>query len=212
MGTIEKGILGGFSGKVGTVIGGTWKGIDYMRSKSNRKNFNASEAQLAQQLKFGLTIRFVQSMSGLVELSFRNYAVKKTGINSALSYTLKNAIAGTYPIYNIVYSDVLVSRGDLPNVLAPSVVSGAGSIITYSWTNNSGVGVAKATDKAILVAYCPAFNQCIYTTGSAARNALTDALDLSSFAGQVVETYIGFISVDGRNIASSFYTGQVTVS
>lgn len=212
MGTIEKGILGGFSGKVGTVIGGTWKGIDYMRSKSNRKNFNASEAQLAQQLKFGLTIRFVQSMSGLVEMSFRNYAIKQTGINSALSYTLKNAIAGTYPIYNIVYSDVLVSRGDLPNALAPSVVSGAGSIITYSWTNNSGVGVAKATDKAILVAYCPAFNQCIYTTGSAARNALTDALDLSTFAGQVVETYIGFISVDGRNIASSFYTGQVTVS
>jgi len=25
MGTINKGILGGFSGKVGTVIGGTWK-------------------------------------------------------------------------------------------------------------------------------------------------------------------------------------------
>ena len=32
MGTISKGILGGFSGKVGTVIGGNWKGIDYMRS------------------------------------------------------------------------------------------------------------------------------------------------------------------------------------
>ena len=34
MGTISKGILGGFSGKVGTVIGGNWKGIDYMRSKA----------------------------------------------------------------------------------------------------------------------------------------------------------------------------------
>jgi len=32
MGTIKKGILGGFSGKVGTVIGGVWKGIEYMRS------------------------------------------------------------------------------------------------------------------------------------------------------------------------------------
>ena len=29
MGTISKGILGGFSGTVGTVIGGSWKGIDY---------------------------------------------------------------------------------------------------------------------------------------------------------------------------------------
>jgi hypothetical protein len=25
MGTIKKGILGGFSGKVGTVVGGSWK-------------------------------------------------------------------------------------------------------------------------------------------------------------------------------------------
>jgi hypothetical protein len=33
MGKISKGILGGFSGTVGTVVGGKWKGIDYMRSK-----------------------------------------------------------------------------------------------------------------------------------------------------------------------------------
>jgi hypothetical protein len=32
MGTIKQCILGGFSGKVGTVIGASWKGINYMRS------------------------------------------------------------------------------------------------------------------------------------------------------------------------------------
>ncbi|HET6556446.1 MAG TPA: DUF6266 family protein [Prolixibacteraceae bacterium] len=31
MATFVNGILGGFSGKVGTVIGACWKGIDYMR-------------------------------------------------------------------------------------------------------------------------------------------------------------------------------------
>ena len=31
MGKISQGILGGFSGKVGNVVGGNWKGIDYMR-------------------------------------------------------------------------------------------------------------------------------------------------------------------------------------
>ncbi|HEX3025140.1 MAG TPA: DUF6266 family protein [Chitinophagaceae bacterium] len=51
MGTINKGILGGFSGKVGTVIGATWKGIDYMRSKSSKKPGNFSDAQLEQQAK-----------------------------------------------------------------------------------------------------------------------------------------------------------------
>ena len=212
MGTINKGILGGFSGKVGNVVGGTWKGIDYMRSKSNRRNFIPTQPQLEQQLKFALAIRFVQTMSGLVEISFRNFAVRKTGINSAVSYTLRNAIAGVYPVYTIQYPDALVSRGDLPNVLAPAVTSGAGSIVTWSWTNNSGVGIAKPTDKAILVAYCPATNQCIYTTGSASRSAITDSLNLAAFTRQDVHTWIGFISEDGQNVASSFYTGLVTVS
>lgn len=31
MGKINQGILGGFSGKVGNVVGGKWKGIDWMR-------------------------------------------------------------------------------------------------------------------------------------------------------------------------------------
>ena len=33
MGKIGKGILGGISGKVANVVGGNWKGIDYLRSK-----------------------------------------------------------------------------------------------------------------------------------------------------------------------------------
>ena len=212
MGTIDKGILGGFSGKVGTVIGGNWKGIDYMRSKASRRNFKPSQAQLDQQLKFGLAIRFVQTMSGLVEMSFGDFAVRKTGINSAVSYTLKNAIGGVYPSFNIVYANVLVSRGDLPNVLNPSFTMGAGSIGTWSWTDNSSVGIARPADKALLAVYCPAFNQCIYTTGSASRDAVTDSLDLGSFSGQDVHCWIGFISEDGKNVATSLYTGMHRVS
>lgn len=212
MGTINKGILGGFSGKVGNVVGGNWKGIDYMRSKANRRNFTPTQAQLEQQVKFALAIRFIQTMSGLAEISFNSFAVRKTGVNSAVSYTLRNAIAGSYPVYSIQYPDALVSRGDLPNVLAPSVAPAAAGIITWNWTDNSGVGIAKATDKALLVAYCPALNQCIYTTGSASRSAVTDSLNLSAFSGQQVQTWIGFISLDSQNVANSIFTGEVTVS
>jgi hypothetical protein len=212
MGTINKGILGGFSGKVGSVVGGTWKGIDYMRSKSNRTNFTPSQAQLEQQAKFGLAIRFAQTMSALLAIGFRTYANRQTGVNSAVSYILKNAIGGTYPGFSILYDEVLVSRGDLPNVLAPAVTAATGSMLTYNWTDNSGTGIAKATDKVILAAYCPALDQCIYTTGSAARSAATDQLNLTTFSGKEVHTYIGCISADGRNIATSIYTGAVTVS
>ena len=212
MASFQKGILGGFSGKVGTVIGGNWKGIDYMRSKGVNGNKNPTLPQLTQQLKFKLCINFVQTMAGLVAISFKPFAVQKTGINSALSYTLQNAVLGVYPLFTINYPSVLVSRGDLPNALGPSVVMGAGSQLTYSWTDNSGVGNAAPNDKAILAIFCAAFNQCIYTTIGADRNAITDTINLTTFVGQVVETYIGFISANGKSVATSIYTGQVTVS
>ena len=211
MGTFEKGILGPFSGKVGTVIGGTWKGIDYMRSKSSRRNFVPSQKQLVQQAKFALMMRFLQPMSALLEVTFNDYAVKQTGVNSAFSYNFKHAIVGTYPSFSIDYAEVLISKGTLPNVLGPAVTSGAGSVVTFSWTDNSGVGKAQSTDEAVLVAYCPAMQQAIFGGGEM-RSDLTGDLNLVSFSGEVVETYIGFMSADQRNIAISFYLGQVTVS
>ena len=85
MGIISKGILGGFSGTVGTVIGGSWKGITYMRSQPARRTSEPTEAQLEQQAKFALAIRFISVFGGLFMISFRNYAVKMTGTNNALS-------------------------------------------------------------------------------------------------------------------------------
>lgn len=94
-----------------------------MRSKASRRNVKPTQPQLKQQLKFALAVRFVQTFTGLVEVSFGGFAVRKTGFNSVVSYTLKNAIAGAYPVYVIQYADALVSRGDLPNVLAPNTIA-----------------------------------------------------------------------------------------
>jgi hypothetical protein len=212
MGTINKGILGGFSGKVGTVIGGTWKGIAYMRSIGTNRVLNPTEKQLSQQLKFALAMRFLQPMAGLLNISFHDFAIRMTGINNALSYTLDNAITGVYPSFEIDYAEALVSRGNLPNVLGPAVTSGAGSVLTFSWTDNSGVGIAKATDKAIFVAYCPDLRQAIYTTAGGLRSDLTGELNLLPFSGLAVETWIGFISESGNIVANSIFTGEVTVS
>lgn len=212
MGTFEKGILGGFSGKVGTVIGGNWKGIDYMRSKSGKRTFNPSQKQLEQQLKFALMMRFLQPMSALLAESFHDFAVRKTGINAAFSYNFKEAITGIFPDYAIDYSKALVSRGNLPNALGPTVISGAGSILTWSWTDNLST-TANPNDKAILVAYCPTTKQAIFATDAGKRSDLTADLNVLTFSGQAVETYIGFLSATDKNNASvSIFTGEVTVS
>ena len=191
--------------------GGSWKGIDYMRSATNRRTRAASELQLQQQRKFAVMMKFIQPLAGLLMLSFRNFAVRMTGTNSAFSYNLKNAIAGIYPDYTIDYSLVLISRGDLPNALNPAGAAGAAGEIVFTWLNNAGTGKAMDTDQFIGVVYCPALQQSVYTTKGSDRSAQTDTLAVSMFSGQVVETWVGFISADGKEIATSIYTGQVTV-
>lgn len=150
-------------------------------------------------------------MTGLLSTSFREYAVEMTGFNNAMRYTLKNAITGTYPSYTIDYATALVSRGDLPNAGSPSAASTAAGTVAFQWTDNSGMGRAQATDNSILVVYCPALNQSVYTTAGAVRSAGSDTVAVSNFSGMQVETYVGFISADGKNIANSMYTGTVTV-
>jgi len=212
MGTIPKGILGPVSGTVGTVIGGSWKGINYLRSQSSSRKTGFSTKQLEQQAKFALVIRFLQPLTPLLAFSFRDFAVKMSGFNSAMRYTLLNAITGTYPDFDIDYSLALVSRGDLPGAFSPSASSTVAGTVSFQWQDNSGVGKAQATDASILVAYCPSRNQCIYTSVGAVRSAGSDTLQVAAFSGLEVQTYIGFISADGKSIASSVYTGQLTVA
>jgi len=211
MAIINKGILGPISGTVGTVIGGSWKGISYLRSQPTSRRTSFSVKQLEQQAKFALVIKFLQSMTALLTVSFRDYAVQMSGFNNAMRYTLLNAIAGSYPIFDIAYNQALVSRGDLPNASGPTAVSTVSGIVTYQWQDNSGMGKAQPTDLSILVVYCPGRNQCIYTTAGAMRSTGGDAILVPSFSGLEVQTYIGFISADGKSIASSIYTGQLTV-
>ena len=210
MASIKKGILGGFSGKVGTVVGGRWKGIDYMRSIPVG-NTSSSTAQLAQRAKFALAAGFIRSLGALVNFSFKDAGQNMTSQNSALSHALKNAVIGEYPEFTIDYSLVQVARGTLPNAASPVALAQAQGKIGFTWTANGGQGKARKSDKAILVAYLPERSECIFTT-TADRELGTAVLDVPSFAGREVHTWLAFVSEEGGDISTSIYTGKIAVS
>ena len=49
MGKIKQGILGGFKGKVGTVIGSSWNGIAYMKGLPQSVRNPRTDAQVQQR-------------------------------------------------------------------------------------------------------------------------------------------------------------------
>lgn len=211
MGTYKKGILGSFSGKVGTVVGSSWKGIPVMRSLGGGRKGSPSSSQLQQQAKFSLIIKFLQPLTSLLNMTFDNLAVGMSGFNKAFSYNILNGITGVYPAFTVNYSMILLGRGDLPNATAPAVNSPLAGKLAFTWTDNSGSGKALATDKAVVAVFCESLNHWIYNQDAAARNAGTATLDVTLFSGKPVQTYIGFISADGRFVTNTVYTGVVNV-
>jgi hypothetical protein len=79
----------------------------------------------------------------------------------------------------------------------------------FAWTDNTGIGTAKANDKVVLVAYFPELKQAITSIGNATRNAGQSLLETSIMKGYAAETWMGFLSNDEKNAADSVYTGTV---
>lgn len=212
MGIITKGILGGFSGTVGTVVGSTWRGIEYMRSRPIfSKNRQFTPAQLDQQLKFGLVTRFTQTISDLLNLTYKRYAQRQTGRNSAVSYLLQHAVTGSSPDFQIDYPKVLISRGTLLGAKEAAVAAGPGSLITFTWSNNAGAGRAKTSDKAVVLVHCPELQQSRYAVTTATRSSGTASLEATGFNGHTVHTWLGFISENHQLVANSVYTGALVL-
>ena len=64
MGTYNKGILGPFSGKVGTVVGANWRGKDVMRSLPKKTDRTPTQTQLLQREKFTAVSNFLNFICG----------------------------------------------------------------------------------------------------------------------------------------------------
>lgn len=211
MGKINQGILGGFRGKVGNVIGGNWKGIDYMRVKPSSVANPKTEGQVDQRSKFSTVLQFLQPLKDFVKVGYNNYAVKMTQFNSAMSYILKNAVTGSYPDFKIDYSSALVSRGALSGGLNAKAESTEDGIV-FSWDDNSGVGSAQSTDKAMILVYNVAEGEAIYSTSGELRSSGTQTATLpDSYQGDDVECFIAFISNDSSSISNSTYLGSIAV-
>lgn len=212
MGSIKQGILGGFSGKVGSVIGSNWKGISYMRSIALNVKDARSPKQLAQRWKFALAIAFLKPMKSFIDVGFKLYAVRQTAMNAALSYTLKNAIAGVAPDFGIDYSKVMVSRGGLELPLNVQMLNNEGEV-ALSWVDNSGVGNASDTDFAMPLVYNA--NKCaaIYDMVSSCRGDEGVSLSYpSDWVGDTVHVYLAFVSDDASSVSDSVYVGEKVIA
>lgn len=213
MGKIGQGILGGISGKAGNVVGGTWKGIDYLRIKPTNVANPRTEGQVNQRTKFTLALEFLQPNKEIIKVGYKAFATKKSEFNAAMSYILNNAIEGTAPNFTIDYSEALLSRGSLSTALNPSMdLSNAGQV-DFTWTDNSEETNADATDKSIMIVYNPSKKESKIVSDVSNRSKGSGTVFLpNSYAGDTIEMFMTFVSEDGIDVANSVYLGSGVAS
>lgn len=213
MGKISQGILGGLSGKVGNVVGGNWKGIDYIRIKPSSVANPRTEGQVNQRTKFATTLSFLQANKAFIKIGYKSFANKRTEFNAAMSYILNNAITGTAPNFVIDYANALISRGSLSGVLNAATDLTTAGEASFSWGDNSAEGNANATDKAMVLVYNPSKKESIYTLTGADRTVGTQTISLpNTYSGDNVELFMAFVSEDGSQVSNSIYLGSGTAA
>lgn len=210
MAKLKAGILGGFSGKIGNIVGGTWKGIDYMRGLALSVANPKTAKQTAQRGAFTEIVKFTKSiLVGAIKPLWDRFAVRQSGYNAFIQGNIKNFDTdGIKKDTNLV-----LSRGSL----TPEAVSGVSSnanqtTVSYDTTNSSGTGNATATDEHYGIAYNA--TQQIFAT-SYAEEVRTATVHVLTFpnetaSGDVILLYTAYRKADGT-LVSNGTANMVTV-
>lgn len=143
MATFKDGANGGFSGKVGNVVGYQWRGINVMRSLPRKSKKPRSEKQLANEMRMKLAMSFLSPITGFIRVGYQQATEGRpmTPFNMALSYHKKQAIGGSYPELYFDYSKAQISTG----ALAPA------ESLAAEWTEEGLSFSWEASSKDLLV-------------------------------------------------------------
>lgn len=214
MGKLNIGILGGFSGTVGTVIGSSnRKGDDIIRAKSKKVRTSSTEGQINQRTKFSLVTAFLQALNFLLKIGLKKVAGDlMSPYNYACQFALKNAITGEAPDFEIDYSKVLISDGDLSQVKAGSAELTEGNV-NFQWEDNSENSLGESTDKAMMLVYNTNNHELSYSIEQATRISASGIVPLpNGIAGHKLVVYLFFQSAsDPTLVSTSQYLGSVSL-
>lgn len=211
MGKISKGILGGFSGKVGPTIGASWKGISYMRGIPDSVANPNTEGQQAQRSKMSACVAVAKDLLAIaIQPLWGLFAVKMSEFNAFVKYNIAN-----FDTDGVVdYSLFVPFKGTLLGAAsAEGTADVSANQLVVTWANNSGTADALASDEAVIVYHNTTTNKWGADIGSVVRSAGTKTISLT---GMVVDgdinVYLGFRRPNGSKVSNPSYVQVLPVA
>lgn len=212
MANYRKGILGAFSGKVGNVIGASWRNLDVIRSLPRKSKKEPTMSQLEQRQKFGLIIKFLSIAHQIIKMYFGKDRGNASKMNVAVAYHLHNAITGIFNQYSIDYSKVLFTKGDLFGFNQISATMIANQTCELSYDGQSGQSNAQDQDQLLIVVYNEDLNYIKSYEHVSTRVAGNGSVMLPpEWASHQVHIWASLVSENGRAVSTSQYLGSYVV-
>lgn len=209
MGVINEGANGGFSGKVGSMIGykiyGKWiiKGLP----KPSRKNQIGTAKQKACRSGFAKMQHFLSPLVYLIQVGFGLEAKKKmmNSFNACKSY---NMLYAQNADGEIDYSKVCLSYGSMLGVEDPEfAVDDAG--VHFTWTNNTGIDHPRYYDQVMIAVYDVEHKFAVVVKSGAMRSVGQQTVVVPERKpGRTFHMWISFVSDDRTSVATSTYMGS----
>jgi len=203
MGKIKQGILGGFKGKVGTVIGSSWNGISYMRGLAQSVKNPQTAGQTTQRTFFKevldivgqftneqLNFLFPTAPSGMTR---HNALVKQLSAVFAVDGDTKSVDLGN------INSLGNAATADLPEV----AIAAAGENLTISW-DGDGDFRAEHGDEYPTIFVANVTKKKVYLVNSTAAlgNSGAQSFNVGLAAyGEAEDTFSGYMMSTGSKIA-----------
>lgn len=211
MGVIRLGANGGFRGKAGSVIGSSWKSIDYIKGLYKKRTKPASEEQLEQQARFRTIARFLMPAARMLNVGFSQVTAEKmTPINVALQYNIKEAVVGAYPDFELDYSKIRIAVGSFQGGGTVTAQAEDGEL-QVSWSvERSDFHGTELDDLVHIMAYQPAADEFFVPNEPALRGDGEVAIEVPQhLLGDKAHAWLFFTDRKMKKVSRSVYLGEI---
>ena len=168
MAKIEMGILGGFSGRVGTVVGYHRRGAWFVRAYQPHIKDRKSEAQLQQRSRFKAMIQFASPATPVLRVGLKQLAARQQITEGNAFLKLNHRNFQNIRNNQINYSGLQFSYGRLTAPKGLQYAVDEGGVLTVRWEAEGG----SLTDRIHIYIYSPAAQTGIALEGERTQRHL----------------------------------------
>lgn len=197
MAKIEQGILGGFSGRVGTVVGYQRHGQWFVRAYQPHIKDRKSAAQLRQRGRFKQMIQFASPATPVLRQGLHDMA-ERLRLTEGNCFLRLNS--GCFDGSGVDYARLRFSQGGLAGVEITQTAVDQSGTTSVRWRSHGG----RLTDRVHLYAYCAATGRGVAVAAAERGRNNTQFTLPQEFLGEEVHLWAFATSADGKASATAY--------